>query len=99
MLSESLDKTDDPMEAAEKADKFAEIFCRNMGFSMEAPAEGVDRYIGVIDKIVCYCDQHPKAVDMLTGVATFVVGAFVGKKADDEIDEIKKENIDFDKLD
>jgi hypothetical protein len=105
MLRLQLEKRVEPMEAAEKANAFADIFASNMGLpvSVEPPAEGVDRYLQHIDKVVCYLDQHPKAVDMVVGVATFLLGAFAGKSAEQAAESAAptppREPIDFDSLD
>lgn len=83
MLAYQLEeKKADPMDAAKRADEFANIFAENMGIpNREEPKqEGVDKYIAMADKVVCYCEQHPRAVDAIVGVATFIVGAFAGKK-------------------
>jgi hypothetical protein len=99
MLALQIDKGCDAMQAAESANKFAEIFAENMGFPSAPPPRGMDKYLGMIDKVVCYCDEHPKAVDMVTGVATFIVGAFAGRKAEQiYIEEQPSANIDFSTL-
>lgn len=104
MLAYQLEEKANPMDAAQKANEFADIFAKNMGIpvNITPPAEGIDKYIQMADKIVCYCDQHPKAVDMVVGVATFVLGAFTGKKAE-QAEENKpqqpQEPIDFENLD
>lgn len=102
MLAYQIDKGIEPMEAAKKADEFAGIFATNMGIPnhIEPPSEGVERYLREVNRVVCYCEEHPKAVDMITGVATFIIGAFVGNKAGNESSEPKKiEPIDASKLD
>lgn len=104
MLAYQLDEKADPMAAAQKANEFADIFAKNMGIpvNITPPPEGIDRYIQMADKIVCYCDQHPKAVDMAVGVATFILGVFTGKKAEQAEDcnaAKPQEPIDFENLD
>lgn len=76
------EKNADPMEAAQKANQFADIFAENMGIpkKVEPPAQGVDKYIQMADKVVCYCDQHPKIVEYVTGAVTFFAGLVTGKK-------------------
>lgn len=92
----------DPMEAAQKASEFADLFASNMGMpvNVEPPKQGVDKVFEAIDKTVCYCEAHPQVVDFITGAATFAIGLFAGKKAGAPAPEIPKvEKIDFDKLD
>jgi hypothetical protein len=101
MLAYQVERCSDPMEAAEKADAFASIFAKNMGLpeKIEPPKEGVEKYLQSIDKVVSYCDEHPKAIDMVTGVATFILGAVTGKKAGQTQELPKGEDIDFDNID
>lgn len=101
MLAYQVEKGSEPMEAAEKADVFASIFAKNMGIpeKIEPPPEGIEKYIQSVDKVVCYCEQHPKAVDMLTGVASFLAGMIGGKKAEQPEQMPKTEPLDFDKID
>lgn len=98
MLSIQLERGKEPMEAAKQADEFADIFAKNMGLPEEPAKEGVDKYIAMVDKVACYCEQHPRALDFITGALTFVVGAFAGKKIE-QASEPPKEPIDFDKID
>ena len=61
MLTVRMDSGDDAMEAARKANEFADIFARNMGLPDKPEPEGVDKYIGMADKVVQYCSDHPRA--------------------------------------
>lgn len=101
MLAYQVEKGSEPMEAAEKADVFASIFAKNMGIpeKIEPPPEGIEKYIQSVDKVVCYCEQHPKAVDMITGVASFLAGFIGGKKVEQAEQMPKTEPLDFDKID
>lgn len=83
MLAFQLEKGKDPMEAAKAANEFADIFAVNMGIptKTEPEPEGVDRYLVSINKVVNYCEEHPKVTEFLTGALTFAVGAFFGNKA------------------
>lgn len=96
------EKKAEPMEAAEKANQFADIFAKNMGIpgKVEPQPEGIDRYLQMADKVMIYCDQHPKAVDMVIGAVTFIAGAVTGKKvAQNEQPQIQQHDpIDFDNV-
>ena len=72
------EKKADPMEAAKNANEFADIFAKNMGIPtiVEPPPQGVDKIIKSVDKVMCYCEEHPKAVDYLVGAVTFAAGLF-----------------------
>lgn len=97
------EKKADPMEAAKKANEFAEIFAQNMGIptNVEPPPQGVDKIIKSVDKVMCYCEEHPKAVDYLVGAVTFAAGLFTQKTLDNDNTPTKpqQEPIDFDKID
>ena len=97
------EKKADPMEAAKNANEFAEIFAQNMGIptNVEPPAQGVDKVIKSVDKVMCYCEEHPKAVDYLVGAVTFAAGLFTQKTLDNNNTPTKpqQEPIDFDKID
>ena len=76
------EKKADPMEAAEKAGQFADIFSTNIGLpgKIEPQPQGLDKYLQMADKMVCYCDEHPRVLEFLSGAATFAVGLFTGRK-------------------
>ena len=101
MLAFQLDKGKDPMEAAKQANEFADIFAVNMGIptNREPQPEGVDKYLVSINKVVCYCEEHPKLLDFITGAITFAAGTFFGKKIDDKAEPPRIEPIDLFKLD
>lgn len=93
------EKHADPMEAAQRANEFADIFAKNTGLkqSVEPKKEGVDKYIDNINKVVCYCEEHPRVIDFVAGAATFAVGLFTGKKIEEK-EMPKAEPIDFDNV-
>ena len=97
------EKKADPMEAAKNANEFADIFAKNMGIPtiVEPPPQGVDKIIKSVDKVMCYCEEHPKAVDYLVGAVTFSAGLITQKTLDNNNTPTKpqQEPIDFDKID
>lgn len=101
MLAYQLDKGKDPMEAARMANEFADIYAVNIGIptKQEPKPEGVDKYLVSIDKVVCYCEEHPKILDFVTGAITFAAGTIFGKKVEEVHEQPTIEKIDFDKLD
>lgn len=101
MLAFQMEKVKDPMEAAKLADEFADIYANNMGLPnrKEPPPEGVDKYLVSIDKVVAYCEGHPKVLDFVTGAVTFAAGTIFGKKIESESEPVKFEKIDVSKLD
>lgn len=101
MLAFQMEKVKDPMTAAKLADEFADLYASNMGLPnrKEPPLEGVDRYLVSIDKVVEYCEGHPKVLDFVTGAVTFAAGTFFGKKIESDSEPVKIEKIDISKLD
>lgn len=105
MLSYQLnEKKADPMEAAKNANEFADIFAKNMGIPtiVEPPPQGVDKVIKSVDKVMCYCEEHPKVVDYLVGAVTFAAGLITQKRVDNDTappPPPRQESIDFDKID
>ena len=104
MLSYQLnEKKADPMEAAQKANEFADIFAKNMGIptTVEPPPQGVDKVIKSVDKVMCYCEEHPKVVDYLVGAVTFAAGLITQKKVEgnEPPPPPPQEPIDFDQID
>ncbi|MBQ2435994.1 MAG: hypothetical protein II269_07670, partial [Bacteroidaceae bacterium] len=43
---------------------------------------GVDKYIGMADKVVQYCSDHPQVLDIVGGAFSALLGVFAAKKAD-----------------
>lgn len=96
------EKRTDPMEAAQKAGEFADIFAANMGMPtvIEPPKQGVDKVFDIVDKTVCYCEEHPKVMEFLTGAATFAIGLFAGRKTEtNPVEMPPQEKIDFNSID
>lgn len=81
MLTVRMDSGDDAMEAARKANEFADIFARNMGLPDKPQPEGVDKYIDMADKVVKYCSDNPQVLDIVGGAFSALLGVFAAKKA------------------
>lgn len=102
MLAYQMERQGDPMEAAKRAGEFAELYATNMSLpdKVAAPAEGVDKYLQQIDKIACYCEQHPKMVDVLIGAVSFLGGLVTAKAVAPSPPSApaQQEHIDFDNI-
>ena len=74
----------DPLEAAQKANEFADIFATNMNLPLKTEPElkGVDKYLSMATKIANYIEAHPKLVEYGIPAVTFITGLFTGKKAE-----------------
>lgn len=109
MLAYMIDKKGmEPLEAAQKANEFADIFAKNNNIpaTIEPEPKGIDKYISMAEKIGNYIETHPKIVEYGVPALTFIVGLFTGKKVDDihqqhipEPPQQPQESIDFDKID
>lgn len=109
MLAYMTEKDVDPLEAAQKANEFADIFAKNMGIPLKPEPElkGVDKYLSMATKIANYIEAHPKLVEYGIPAITFVTGLFTGKKVEQlaesgpapaEPQQPPHENIDFDNI-
>lgn len=78
----------DPLEAAQKANEFADIFAQNMGIPLKSEPEpkGVDKYLSMATKIADYIESHPKIVEYGIPAVTFIAGLFTGKKVEQAAD-------------
>lgn len=98
------EKCVEAMEAAKMANEFADVMCKNLGIpiEIEQPKEGVDRIICDFNKVVNYCEEHPKAVEFLTGalsgIATLATGFVAGKNSQPAPSLPAREPIDFGSL-
>lgn len=84
----------DPMEAAKKADEFADIFSKNMGIpnKVEPELKGIDKYLSTAEKIGNYIEKHPKVVEYGIPALTFLVGLVTGKKVESIENKHDEEN-------
>lgn len=100
----------EPLEAAQKANEFADIFSKNMGIPLkiEPEPQGVDKYLSMATKIANYIEEHPKVVEYGVPALTFVAGLFTGKKIEQNAEDNpysgeranyqQTEDLDFDKI-
>lgn len=104
MLAYCLERGDDPLQAADKADAFAAKFANNMGLPVatEPEAKGIDKYLSMATKIANYIEEHPKVIEYGVPAVTFVAGLFTGKKVEQHVerDRIEAElpPINFDEI-
>lgn len=104
MLSRLVERGVDPMEAATRANEFAEIFAKNLGIpaTIEPEPKGVDKYLSMATKVADYIEQHPKVVEYGVPAITFIAGLFTGKKVEQIAQQPsvheQQPPIDFDKI-
>ena len=97
MLTSLCEKGEDVMEAAKKAEAFAEIVAKNRSLP-ETPKNFVGQCMDMLKQVSEVKQQYPDAWDILSGVLGGVVGVIAGTKVAEADDEQNVELIDFDNL-
>lgn len=104
LFADLVDKGVDMMEAAEKANKFADIITANKGLppTPPKPQNGIEKAVGYVRQIAVIKQEYPEVWELLTGAVGGLVSGFAlltssgAKHTPPPAHEI--ENIDFDKL-
>jgi hypothetical protein len=80
MFAELVNKGKDMMEAAEQAEKFAEIIAKNKKLPDTPPKElnGLEKGIGYIKQMAELKKENPEIWDMVTSALSGVIGGFSG---------------------
>lgn len=103
MVAERINKGDDYAEAAEKADKFADIIAKNKKLPPipPKPKDAIDTVVGYANKIASVKREHPEVWELVVGGIGGLVSGFAllgGKGHTPPSRRIKEEEIDFDKI-
>lgn len=96
MFATLCEKGMDVMEAAEKAEAFAEIVAKNRALP-EAPKNFIGQCMDMLREVSTIKKEYPEAWEIVGGVLSGVVGLVAGTKVVEEQEE-RKEAIDFDNL-
>lgn len=101
MLAERISKGDDYADAAEAADKFADIIARNkkLPATPPKPKNGIEKAVGYVEQIVAVKKEHPEVWELVVGGIGGLVSGFLVKKDTNEPEEVTPADIDFDKID
>ena len=101
MFAELYENGADPINAAERANSFADIISTNLGLPTEPekPKTIVEKGLNMVKQIVVIKKEYPEVWDFVIGAMGGVIGAFTGAKAalPDEPEETR-EPIDFNNL-
>lgn len=97
MLTSLCEKGEDVMEAAKKAEAFAEIVAKNRSLP-EVPKNFVGQCMDMLKQVSEVKQQYPDAWEILSGVLGGVVGVIAGSNNTEAEDEQNIEPIDFDNL-
>lgn len=98
MFATLCEKGLDVMEAAQKAEAFADIIAKNRALP-EAPKNFVGQCMDVLKQVSQVKKEYPEAWELVGGVLGGVVGLIAGTKAAETVeDERPADPIDFDNL-
>ena len=98
MLATLCEKGVDLMEAAQKAEAFAEIVARNRALP-DAPKSMLGKCMDTLKQVSELKRQYPDAWDAVSGIVGGIFGAIAGSKAAESAEEPMAEPIDFNTLD
>jgi hypothetical protein len=101
MFTELYENGADPINAAERANSFADIVSTNLGLPSEPekPKSMVEQGINMVKQVVAIKKEYPEVWDLIVGAIGGVIGAVAGTKAalSDEPEE-HREPLDFEKM-
>lgn len=98
MFSELYESGEDPINAAERANSFADIITTNLGLppEPEKPKSMVEQTITFVKQVAVIKKEYPEAWEIVVGAIGGVIGAVAGTKAaQPEIAEEQREPLDF----
>lgn len=104
MMAERISKGDDYAEAAERADKFADIITKNkkLPSAPPKPKNGIEKAVGFVEQIVAVKKEHPEVWELLVGGVGGLISGFAllsGKgQPPAPSAEQPREEIDFDNI-
>lgn len=98
MLTTLVGKGEDIMDAAEKAETFADIVCRNRALP-DKPKTFVQQCVGALKEVSEVKREYPEMWEIVSGVLGGVVGVLAGSKAAKEThDDSPIQPLDFDNM-
>ena len=98
MFATLCEQGEDMMEAAQKAEKFADIVSRNRALP-DAPKGMLAKCMDMLKQVSEVKREYPEAWDIVTNLASGIFGAVVGTAASkEEADEPMAEPINIDEL-
>lgn len=102
MFTELYENGADPINAAERANSFADIVSTNLGLPSEPekPKSMVEQGINMVKQVVVIKKEYPEVWDLIVGALGGVIGAFAGNKASssDDIQDVQPAQMDFDNM-
>ena len=101
MFAELYENGADPINAAEKANSFADIVSTNLGLpnEPEKPKSMIEQGVNVVKQVVVIKKEYPEVWDLIVGAIGGVIGAVTGAKAvSDDVEDIQPTPLDFDNM-
>lgn len=101
MFAELYENGADPVNAAERANSFADIISANLGLpnEPEKPKGMVEQGIGLVKQIVVIKKEYPEVWDLIVGALGGIIGAVAGVKASsDDVQDVQPTPMDFDNM-
>lgn len=101
MFTELYENGADPINAAERANSFADIISTNLGLPSEPekPKSMVEQGVNMVKQVVVIKKEYPEVWDLIVGALGGVIGAFAGNKAaSDDVQDVQPTPLDFDNM-
>ena len=101
MFTELYENGADPINAAERANSFADIMSTNLGLPKEPekPKSMIEQGVNVVKQVVVIKKEYPEVWDLIVGALGGVIGAFAGNKAaSDDVQDVQPTPLDFDNM-
>ena len=101
MFSELYENGADPLNAAERANSFADIVATNLGLpnEPEKPQNMVEKTITIVKQVAVVKKEYPEVWDLVVGAIGGLIGAFTGvKAAQPEEQEEERTPLDFENM-
>lgn len=101
MFSELYESGADPINAAERANSFADIISTNLGLpnEPEKPKSMIEQGVNMVKQVVVIKKEYPEVWDLIVGAIGGVIGAFAGNKAaNDDEQDIEPASLDFENM-
>lgn len=101
MFAELYENGADPLNAAERANSFADIVATNLGLPAEPekPQSMVEKTITIVKQVAVIKKDYPEVWDLVVGAIGGVIGAVAGVKAVEPAEqEEEKTPLDFENM-
>lgn len=103
MFTELYEGGADPINAAERANSFADIISTNLGLPSEPekPKGMIEQGVNMVKQVVVIKKEYPEVWDLIVGAIGGVIGAVAGTKTtgdNDDMPDAQPAPLDFDNM-